>query len=390
MNNNIFNKIMHIGKNKIHFSLLLFKLPSSFWCTLAFILGITLSYYHFWGPLPLLSLVYYFTKNKDSKNFYSLCFLVLGYGVFIYHSQSKLPSPVLKNAFILGKITDKSFSDSSFLKHRTRLEVSKIKTDHGWLAAPFTLYIYSRKRIHGRVQDSIECGPLTIKETTDKGFALYLQREGVSATSFPQHLHYKIKKRSGFSYLNWLFWQRELLQIKLRKKLSPVTFSLFSSLFVGNRKPVSKALAPSKQHFKKWGILHHLARSGLHLVVFIMIWHYLLNMLPLSFTKKHFIISFLILFYFLFSWSSLSFLRAFVVYAIYKVGALAQSKTHPLHTICCACLLLLLHNPSHLFFLDFQLSFLLSFFLLWIAHVDHQRNIILYKSLAEKKEKTLS
>lgn len=382
--------MIHIETIKPKLSFLLLKLPNSFWCALGLVFGITLAHCHPWLILPSLCLPFFISKKPNHKALKGVLFILIGYGAYTYHTQSKMPAPALENTFVTGKITDKTFADNSFWKHRTRLEVSKIKTNHGWLPCAFSLYIYSRKRVYGRVQDVIECGPLNIKTPTDKGFALYLQREGVSATSFPQQLHYKIQKRPKFSFLNWIFWQRELLQIKLRKKLSPKAFSLFSSLFIGNRKPVTALLASHKQGFKKWGILHHLARSGLHLVVFIMIWHYLLNILPLSFIYKHAIISFLLLFYFLFSWSSLSFLRAFIIYALYKAGTLTQSKVHPLHTVCSACLLLLIHNPFHLFFLDFQLSFLLSFFLLWIAHVDHQRNILRNKSLAEKKAKTLS
>lgn len=371
-------------------SLLLFKLPSSFWWALGLIVGIIFAHYHLWFLLPSLCALCCTTKKTTPKGFERVLFVLIGYGIYAHQALPKLPAPVLEGVVARGKITDKTFTDSSFWKHRTRLEISNIKTDRGWLSCSFSLYVYSRKRIYGRVQDTIECGPLNIKSATDEGFALYLQREGVSATSFPQKLRYKVLRCPKFSLLSWLFWQRELLQINLRKKLSPKAFSLFSSLFIGNRKPVATLLALHKQNFKQWGILHHLARSGLHLVVFIMIWHYLLNVLPLPFICKHFLISFLILFYFLFSWSSLSFLRAFIIYALYKIGTLARAKVHPLHTICSACLLLLMHNPFHLFFLDFQLSFLLSFFLLWIAHVDHQRNISYNKSLAEKKAKTLS
>lgn len=385
-----FKKIIHIEKNKKLFSFLFFKLPFSFWLNLGVIIGIIFSHYHVKLVLPLIGAGAFFIKNRTLKGTCILFFIFLGYGLHSYQTQSKLPTPTIENAFVLGKITDKTFTDNSFWKHRTRLEITQIKTNHNWLPTSFSAYIYSKRRIYGRTQDIVECGPLTIKEPADKDFKLYLQREGVLATAFPQKLRYKIKKRPTFSILNWIFWQRELLQIKLRKKLSKQTFSLFSSLFIGNRKPVSIELSGYKKHFKKWGILHHLARSGLHLIVFIMIWHYLLNLLPLSFAKKHFFISLLILFYFLFSWSSLSFLRALIVYTIYKIGTLTQSKVHPIHTICSACLVLLIHNPFHLFFLDFQLSFLLSFFLLWIAHVDHQRSIASYKSLAEKKREALS
>ena len=373
-----------------YFLFLPLKLPRSFWWALSLAYGIFLAHYGLLLSVPLLCiLIVSFNKNPKNTSLL-ICFVCVGYGLYEYHSRRALSSPVLNNVTIEGTVTDKAFIDHSYWKHRLRLNVSKVKINQTWHNSPFVLYLYSRKRIYAWVQDTIQCESLTIKEPSRTDFALYLQREGVSATSFSAHMAPKIITRPKFSFFNWLFWQRELLQIKLRKKLSPKTFSLFSSLFIGNRKPVTRRLNTYKQHFKKWGILHHLARSGLHLVIFIMVWHYILNILPFSFLTKHSVISFLVFLYFFFSWSSLSFLRALTVYILYKLGTLTRSKPHPLHVICLAALLLLLHNPFHILFLDFQLSFLLSFCLLWIAHIHHQRSIFLYKSLAEKKVKPLS
>jgi predicted membrane metal-binding protein len=382
--------MIHIENYLPKSSFLSLKLPDSFWWAISLACGIFLPHYNLQIIIPILCVITYFSKKAYPPALIFLFFTILGCGLYTYHSRSKLPIPVLKNVILEGVITDKSFIDHSFWKHRSRLDVSKIKTEKGWRDSSCVVYIYSKKRMYGWAQDTIQCGPLAIKEPSDKGFALYLHREGVGATSFAINTFSKRIHRPKSSLSSWLFWQRELLQIKLRKKLSRQTFALFSSLFIGNRNPVTNTLAPHKQHFKKWGILHHLARSGLHLVVFIMVWHYLLNIIPLSFVYKHSIISLLVLFYFLFSWSSLSFLRALTVYVLYKIGTLAQTKVHPLHAISSTCLLLLIHNPFHLFFLDFQLSFLLSFCLLWIAHIDHQRNILHHKSLAEKKAKALS
>ncbi|MFT6765546.1 MAG: ComEC/Rec2-related protein [Alteromonas naphthalenivorans] len=383
--------MIHIEKFLHKIPFLSLKLPLSFWGALGFISGIFLAHHSLLLIAPTLIVAMCLKKDVCLNTKIMFLFTFLGLATYMYSSSyTRLPVPTLKNVIVEGVITDKAFIDHSFWKHRVRLNVSKIKTDQGLLPYPFVVYIYSRNRIYGWVQDTIQCGPLTIKEPAEGGFALYLKREGVAGTSFSDKILYTKVHRPTRSFLNWIFWQRELLQIKLRKKFSRQTFSLFSSLFIGNRNPVTNTLAPHKQHFKKWGILHHLARSGLHLIVFIMIWHFLLNSLPLSFACKHFIISFFLLTYFLFSWSSLSFLRAFIVYALYKAGTFAQSKVHPLHAICSVCLLLLLHNPFHVFFLDFQLSFLLSFCLLWITHIDHQRNIFHYKSLAEKNKKNLS
>ena len=44
-----------------------------------------------------------------------------------------------------------------------------------------------------------------------------------------------------------------------------------------------KTLSSYKDSFKQWGIMHYLARSGLHLVLFLSLFSIILNYLPLSF-----------------------------------------------------------------------------------------------------------
>ena len=218
---------------------------------------------------------------------------------------------------------------------------------------------------------------------------MHLAREGVTTTSFIKDLPYTVVNRPKKSYLNWLFWQRELLQIKLRRKMSRKTFTLFSSLFVGNKQSVKRVLAPYKKHFKQWGVIHYLARSGLHLIIFIMIWNFLFNFISCNFFIKHVLICVISIVYLIFSWSSLSFLRAFYVYFFYKSALFLNMSLHPLHAISTVCIILLLYNPLHLFFLDFQLSFFLSFCLLWISHINQQRKCYTYKSIAALNKKTL-
>jgi ComEC/Rec2-related protein len=368
-----------------YFHFMPLKLPQSFWWAISLMAGIGLGYSHK-APLVAFCIALYCHPKK-----LSLCFFfMLGVLLCLEKTRSKLPISQLKNVVLQGKVTDKTFIDHPCWRHRLRLNVTKFKTEQGWIEYPFEVYIYTQKRNSSWVQDIIECGPITIKEPSDKDFFLYLCREGVAGTSFAPKLPYKKIKRPKQSFLNWLFWQRELLQIKLRKKMSPQTFAFFSSLFFGNRQSIKSRLEEYKPLFKEWGILHHLARSGLHLIIFIMLWHYFLNFLPLPFIFKHLLTLGITLLYLLFSWSSLSFLRAFTLYVFYKLATLFKLKLHPIHAISSACLLLLIHNPVHLFFLDFQLSFLLSFCLLWIAHVRHQRRTSLYKSIAAKHRKALS
>ena len=142
---------------------------------------------------------------------------------------------------------------------------------------------------------------------------------------------------------------------------------LFSAIFLG-KKNKTQTYDKSKDQFKIWGISHYLARSGLHLVIFIMIWHLILCLFPIPFRWKQSILIALALIYALLSWSSVSFIRALTVFMLYKIATIFEIQMHIVHSITLACLFTLLYNPAHLFFLDFQLSFALTFALAWLAN----------------------
>lgn len=370
---------------KLLFCFLPLKLPFSFWWTVSLMSGIWFA--HAWSPfaclLLLIPIIATLPEKIDLKITYPLFFFCLGAYLYTQQTTSKLPAPELKEVIVQGKILDKSYIEGSCWKYRTRIEVEKIKTDLGWINTHFELYVYTYRRIYPWVQDQVECGPITIKEPVEKGFYLYLCRENVAGTSFAEKLPCKTIHRPAASWSNWIFWQRELLQIKLRKKMSPVTFSLFSSLFFGNRDAVKTHMEEYKQSFKLWGIMHHLARSGLHLVIFIFLWSFFLNFIPARFWVKHLTTFILTTLYLLFSWPSISFLRALGSFVFYKLGVIGNYNLHPIHIASSVCFVLLVQSPVNLLFLDFQLSFLLSFGLLWIAHVHHQRRVSEYKSIAQ-------
>ena len=238
------------------------------------------------------------------------------------------------------------------------------------------------KKIFVWIDDVIECGPINIKLNETSDFKQYLQKEGIHGPCFIDKLSYKRMYRPTFSITDWIYWQRELLQIKLRKKMSKETYAFFSSLFIGNKHSIKSKLDEFKINFKLWGISHHLARSGLHLIIFIIIWHFLLNLLPLPFIIKHSLSTLLVGIYAIFSWPSISFWRAFISYFFYKLSILFSISLHPLHAISAVCLFFLIINPLQIFFLDFQLSFLLTFCLAWISQLNHQHKLQFIKNIA--------
>ncbi len=362
-------------------------LPTSFFTNLSLIFGIW--YWHTSSLIPLFMagglIISTFIRKKIVSCFFISLFFIFGALSYSHKTRSLLPFNNLNNVFFEAKVMDKAFLENKTWRFKTLLFVEKYYYCNTWFAGNFLIYAYTQQKNYCWVDDTIICGPIDIKGIEENNFASYLQKEGIGGSIFCEELPYKKLERPAYSLRNWLFWQRELIQIKLFKKMSPKTFSLFSSLLMGNKNAVASKLDSYKNDFKSWGISHYLARSGLHLIIFVLIWNFLFNFLPLSFRFKHFLIFLLTLIYATFSWSSISFIRAIGAYFLYKIGTLLLYQTHPLHILSILCSALLIYNPLNLFALDFQLSFLLSFCLLWIAHLMHQKTIWV-KSLAPTPE----
>ena len=126
---------------------------------------------------------------------------------------------------------------------------------------------------------------------------------------------------------------------------------------------------PFAHSFRQWGISHYLARSGLHLTIFTFIWLMLFRLFPFSFFFKQLFMLLLCSIYLVFSWSSISFLRAFYSFFLYTICNICKIPIHFLHILTLVTLYVAICNPIQIFFLDFQLSFALTFALALIANL---------------------
>ena len=224
------------------------------------------------------------------------------------------------------------------------------------------------------VGDVIEITDLICKEIKNPSFGTYLAKEKISATLFLDNFTYTLLKRPTFSVARSLFYMRNTIFNSLRNKINKATFTLFSSIFLGNHTRGKKSDKKTKESFKIWGLSHHLARSGLHLVIFAMLWHFILNILPIAFLARQFLFILFVLLYALLSWSSISFERALLMLIFYKLTLFIKTSLHYIHLITLVTLLVLLLNPLQLFFLDFQLSFGLTFALAWFSAIESRKN----------------
>ncbi len=269
-----------------------------------------------------------------------------------------------KPATIQGIVLNKVKTDQPHMNQYITVALISIDREASLFKTNHLIRIYTATPPNLEVADQVKIENIAIKKPNNDNFWNYLIKEGILTTIFTQKLEFTVVYRPTYSVRRWFFTYKNNLLSRFQDQLSPATFHLFSSLFLGVKN--KKALETVNKQFKYWGILHYLARSGLHLAVVITIYEASLRFIPLPFMAQQLLLLLLGILYYLLSWSSISFIRAFIMFLYYKLSILAQIPTHFLHILLATCYIILLTNPTQLFFLDFQLSFCLTFALGWL------------------------
>lgn len=323
-----------------------------------------------------------FSFKKTISLFILFCFAAGRTFIYINHRAHLFP---LYNVTLEGSVESITYTDTKPWRYNAIISVSHIYTIDGWHKIPCTIQLYTHNAPAFSVADSIHCSIDQISQPTGD-FVWYLYKEGIDATAFQRTITSHIINHPTYSLQRYIHEKRKKFHQALERKMNSATFALFSSLFLGNRTAIKQDLEEQKPLFKAWGISHFLARSGLHLLLFVMILEWLLKLIPLYFRMKQLILIALTMVYTLFSWSGISFIRALYTFLFYKAATLQALPFHSMYALGLVCSIILLYNPLQLFFLDFQLTFLLTFCLIWIAHTHHLRRLLYAQKIASKNQ----
>lgn len=188
----------------------------------------------------------------------------------------------------------------------------------------------------------------------------YAVRENVTGTMFAPFLRHRILSSNLPAHWlhTWRARQRTTLYTQLKEKLSPKTFIFVGSLFFGNKRHENYAAV--RRSFASWGLSHYLARSGLHIALIIMFLSAFFCLVPCSSWLTFCCIACFLCWYWLASWSSISFIRALILWLLHAAGIAAHRTPQPIYLLCLIALGTLLFAPSNGLCLDFQLSFFLT------------------------------
>jgi len=236
------------------------------------------------------------------------------------------------------------------------------------------MYVHKKYLPDLQVADKIEISELFIKRTKsvslagNSSFDDYLSKEEILASVFSyKPIEFKPLERPSFSLKRWISQKRLQIYYELAEKLSAKTFAYFSLIFLGNKIP--QETDKLRQVFNYWGIAYYLARSGIHIVFFIMIWQLALGILPLHLSIRRFLLLLICIVYNFLSWSSIPFARSFYMLLLIESGKIFEQQINFMYLLSVTCAVILLFNPMQLFFLDFQLTFLLTFALSWVSQL---------------------
>ncbi len=299
--------------------------------------------------------------------------VILFLGFFLYQNQNNKHDIIYnsnnKNGHITGiieSIKRAGFKNNGYLV--TIKPLNKIPyTDS------FIFYSNSKSINKAKISDKIKLKNILISKPSNHSYYKYLIKENTYNIKLQKKSSYTILNRPKFSYQKILTNSINKVLKKLELKLSENSFCLFSNIFLGKKN--IKNIKNHTYNFSIWGLSHILARSGLHLLLIYLLLKFILILLNISHIKTSIIISITLGLFYLISWPSISFTRALLLFFSCSICLILKLQVHPLHLLSLVTLFILITNPIQLFFLDFQLSFSLTYALI-LASIQSRKNSI--------------
>lgn len=367
-------------------------IPLLFLTALFLSLGIVAQFYDLFSlqciaGLFLLSLI--LTSSRVNKKHilpFVCCIATFCVGAFLLHTQKKSHNTVYyaltSGAFSAqGTIIDIQKQGHTKLAYRITVRIEKYKTKKtDWQDISTKIVLNTSSPETWAKNSGICVGDVVILHNlfairTDESFLLYLMRESIGVYIFCPTPCITVVSRSAYSHCRFIHQLRMETEEKLNQKFSSCVRILFAALFLGKKIRHVQSNNDLPDHFRQWGISHLLARSGMHLSIFIFVCFLLFRMMPVPLILKYFFSLIVCSIYFLLSYTSLSFERALITALFFFIFQLIKRPTNLLHTTTLAFIYFLITNPIALFFLDFQLSFLFTATLAWL--IQYQKKLII-------------
>lgn len=281
--------------------------------------------------------------------------------------QAWLHKPVT----IEGVVT--SISTSSLTKDQTTITLCTTSIQNNkkqLLSKQKNISLFAPSKLCTQVKESqqIKISYIKLEQPYhDSEYQRYLLKEGIWAIAHCTNHGIEIIKEQNPTI------QSTYLRT-MHNALSSTAKTLFDPLFLGKKEKNLHAL--DIQHRSMyWGASHHMARSGVHLSVLFGLLMLLFHYASIAHWLRYIISATILLIYAYISFSSISFLRALFMILLHIICKLFKKIPSTLHILTLTTIATLLYNPMQILFLDFQLSFGITYILIWLFLVKEHKTI---------------
>ncbi len=198
-------------------------------------------------------------------------------------------------------------------------------------------------------------------------YGKYLENKQIYAQIYADASNTKI----GSKIEKDIWYYTSKLRIKIIQNLEKTHFNkdelnVAIALILGQQQDISPEIIKDYQFA---GAVHILSVSGLHIGFILLFVTFILK--PFPNTKRGSFIKLLVILFSLFTFGLIaglapSVLRSVTMFSFVAIGMFLRRSTNIFHTLLVSMLLILLVQPSFLFDVGFQLSYLALFFILWL------------------------
>lgn len=260
----------------------------------------------------------------------------------------------------------KSLPEKRQSTFRVEAEVTKIRTETGWVPAPARAYLSLPQEAAllpkpGEallVQQQLKRPPEPLNPA-EFDYRRFLRFKGVAWTDYLAPEKYRVVPFPARGPRYWSSRVSDWADRSLRQSLQhDDAYGLLKAMLLGRRDDLRNDLIGS---YSTSGAVHVLSVSGLHVGIF-----FLLLSLGLGWLKKYplgkylylVILTALLLFYALLTGLSPSVLRATCMCLVWVVAEVFNRRAEPVNTLAFSAFLILLFDPFALYAVGFQLSYL--------------------------------
>lgn len=328
----------------------------------------------------LTSVIFYFQKRKAWFLLLVIAILLLAFGRMDYYQsnhQTVLNEELLnieQEVGIRGYISSNPMTDGDLVKFS--VEVVSYNIDGQEVATNYKedvlIYLYLNTESEQKLVSNWESGlgiklageltkPSEARNPGQFDYQKYLMNKGI----------YWIVKVDGISgvdlsdgsrYNNSLNSLSRFLEKEIEGLYPDPQEGFMKALIIGNKNSLSNEI---EEDFSILGLSHLLAISGLHLSILTMMFYWALTKIGITREKTvHFITGVLIV-YMLLTGSSASIVRATIMTLIMLYSFNFKRPIDGLQSIGIALILMTIYQPMWIFDVGFQLSFTVTFFILW-------------------------